>query len=410
MYPTKRDKKNMGDNSLFASQTIALEEIGIKLDTDLSVFEKNRSEYHKIDMDPSGRMDSIIQLFPTLMANSSNNSDVYRVIYDKGLGELQKVADQSGLFRGNVVARGSNNSIVEVAKLEQLSMAPQLASSIFSVMSIVTGQYYLSQITTNLKLIDEELKSVQKFLQDDKRSQLESSEEYLKGLQSNYYSLLANNLLRQSSLTTIQRIKLDANSNIILAKKHINDLKGLNAKQDKAADIQNNIQNMNYYISEYWYSLYIYCYASCMEIAISQNADKKYIENIKDDISKKCYGYKKDYDLWNKTLIGYIEEAHAFQDNELIKALEKSPLLIGSLPVAGVAHLADYLDTKKKSHQKAQATAELAQNYPQENWTPLEMKMNEVSLLDSLYGDRLELVVDHGELYIRNESRELTEA
>ena len=72
--------------------------------------------------------------------------------------------------------------------------------------------------------------------------------------------------------------------------------------------------------------------------------------------------------------------------------------------------MADYLDTKKKSHQKAQATAELAQNYPQENWTPLEMKMNEVSLLDSLYGDRLELVVDHGELYIRNESRELTEA
>ena len=53
MYPTKRDKKNMGDNSLFASQTTALEEIGIKLDTDLSVFEKNRSEYHKIDMDPS---------------------------------------------------------------------------------------------------------------------------------------------------------------------------------------------------------------------------------------------------------------------------------------------------------------------------------------------------------------------
>ena len=67
MYPTKRDKKNMGDNSLFASQTTALEEIGIKLDTDLSVFEKNRSEYHKIDMDPSGRMDSILQLFPTLM-------------------------------------------------------------------------------------------------------------------------------------------------------------------------------------------------------------------------------------------------------------------------------------------------------------------------------------------------------
>jgi hypothetical protein len=47
-------------------------------------------------------------------------SDVYRVVYERGTGALQRSAQNIGRFRANVVNYGTNNEIVGQAELIKL--------------------------------------------------------------------------------------------------------------------------------------------------------------------------------------------------------------------------------------------------------------------------------------------------
>lgn len=84
--------------------------------------------------------------------------------------------------------------IVGSALLKPLSSAPQIIGGIFSVMSIITGQYFMTQINKNLKNIDKGIFDIQRFLENDKRSKLQSEEEFLKNTQKILGYILENKI------------------------------------------------------------------------------------------------------------------------------------------------------------------------------------------------------------------------
>ena len=233
-----------------------LENVGVHVNTDLSVFEANKEEYIKIDKSIVAKVDAVMQQLPQIVLNKAYSGDVYRVIYDKGVGVLQKSAQHPGMLLGNVVSPDANNKIREVALLSELSMGPQVFSGVFSAMSMITGQYYMTQINNNLSQIEEGVAAIQKFLEDDKKSQLESEEEFLKQVQQMLPFIFGNESQKQSTITSIQKIKIDSLASINFYKKQINDLKDIDVKKDKAEEVISNIQRISFLISEYWYSLY----------------------------------------------------------------------------------------------------------------------------------------------------------
>lgn len=64
-----------------------LREMEIKIDDNLLEFNQNKSSYQKIDSSLALRLNYLIQAFPSII-NLNNNGDVYRVVYQKGLGTL----------------------------------------------------------------------------------------------------------------------------------------------------------------------------------------------------------------------------------------------------------------------------------------------------------------------------------
>ena len=279
-------ENNYEENQLEIFSNQYLKEIGMGIDEDLSDFNINSNKYKKIDDSLATRLNSLIQLFPNLINLSNYSGDVYRVVFDKGLGVLQTSAKYPGYFTGNVVQAGTNNKIVSGAVFQQLSMAPQIISGVFSVMSIVTGQYYMSQINNNLQKMEKEISDIKQYLKDDKKSRLLSREEFLRTTQDSLNYILENDMQKLSTITSIQKIKIDSLADINFYKMQINNLEDLSAEKDKIEEILMNVYEKCELISEYWYSLYLYCFAVYLEALVSQNYNQDYLKILKKILQK----------------------------------------------------------------------------------------------------------------------------
>ena len=405
-----------GNNEEMALIGENLKDLGIYCDTDLVEF--NKEEYNKIDSSLVGRIDSVMQIIPTVLHFASSNPDTYRVIYDKGLGTLQKVADNPNLFRGNVVEFNTNNKIKASATLKKTSMLPNVASGIFSAMSLITGQYYMSRINSKLGEIEDSVKYIQQFLENDKRCRMESEEEFLRSIQENYQSILDNDAIRIVKLSKIESIKIDSLANLKFYRKQIGDLKYIDRKKDKAEDVISNIKQISYLISGYWYSLYLYSFASFLEPIIGKHYDEAFIKSIKDDLWGKCADYNDDIKLWNLTLKEYIEDCKAFDENKLLKAIKTLSdnsmffPLVGSFvggPVGGffgvsATKIVDAVDSssQKNKQQKKSVVLEIYEGIKKcQDIKAIEAKQDDLMLFNDLYNGRLEIVKDKDEMYIK---------
>lgn len=402
-------ENNNDNNSLEIIAKEYLKKAGIEVDADISVFEMNKDEYIKLDGSVAGRVNAVMQILPNIVNQYAYNGDVYRVVYDKGLGVLQKSAKYPGQLLGNVVSPDANNKIKDVARLQELAMGPQIVNGVFSAMSMITGQYFMTQINNNLNQIEAGIVSVQQFLEDDKRSKLQSAEEFLKMTQRSLQFILENEGQKQSTITSIQKIRMDSLASINFYKMQINDLRNISEKKDNAEDIIKNVQKISFMISEYWYSLYLYCFAIYLEPVVGQNFNSEYLAMLNEDMNDKCNCYKKDYKIWKSKLNDYIKSAKAFENNKIYDAMKKignakvygNSYIILAKSLAGIfGNIADEVDKKSKEKKKDKAIESL--NYAEiENIKPIEAKKSDLLLFDAIYNGRIELIKDNEEMYLK---------
>lgn len=388
-----------------------LEPLGVKVSTDLTLYEHDKTGYMKLESGMAARVNSIMQFLPDLIGDAINNSgDVYRVIYDKSKGVLQESTKYPGQYLANVVSPDSNNGIKELARLQKLSMAPQVVSGIFSVMSMVTGQYFMTQINNHLSSIEERVASIQEFLENDKKSKLQSEEEFLKMTQKSLQFILENESQKQATIASIQKIRMDSLAGVNFYRMQIEGLMNTSNKKDKVEDIIKNVYNTCCSIYEYWYSLYLYCFAVYLEPVVAQNYNSEYLNMQKDDIFEKCQCYKTNYEKWKTKLEEYIETAKAFDPNKILAVLKKfgdnkfvvNPnTLMLKIIVGEVSNLADDADKKRKAEKKEETVDLLDMIKNCESIEAIESKQNELMLFDSLFNNQMELIKDHEDIYVK---------
>lgn len=98
----------------------------------------------------------------------------------------------------------------------------------------------------------------------------------------------------------MQEIKRDSEQNIILFRKLI--AKKITNKSFLHTDgsVESIVEKLKKYYSDYQLSLYLYSYASYVEILLLENFDDQYLENISKRISEYSYHYRTLYtDTYN---------------------------------------------------------------------------------------------------------------
>jgi len=367
-----------------------------------------KDKYKKVlDENVSKKLDAIIKTSQEIL-DKSNNQGIYKIRFKNGIGKLQESTKYPGCYLGNVIDP-SSKKIIEVAKLEEIQQLPVTISSIYSIASVATQQYYLEEIDAKLSDISNNIEQIKSFMRDEKRSKLESYEYYFKQIAKSLVTIEENKMYKNAVGIEIQRIQNEIFSYIQLYKKQL-DKNSLTASKDKKLEkVQIKIEEAKEYIASYKYATTLYVYCKFLETIIFKITDEVYINDLIQELNVLLEEQNLDYDKWKKEYNSYLENVVAYQDNktlELIGDVGDAPILMAipamkhGLKVAGEVAKQINKTTKKTKEEKKQQNKNTIDEALIKNTEKIETIIKEIEIFYTIQNKPLEIIMNNGKAYI----------
>ena len=121
----------------------------------------NNSNYTRLNVTPEQQMQIsvLLQNAPTALA-SGMLASAYTVEFPKGLPHTLTALKQGGV--GSMI-KGADGRFVGTASFYEMSTQAAIMGA-FSAMSVATGQYFMTQINSKLKMINSKMDDILNFL------------------------------------------------------------------------------------------------------------------------------------------------------------------------------------------------------------------------------------------------------
>lgn len=255
------------------------------------------------------RASMLLQQLPVALsiAQSEMMSGAYKVVFAEGaVGTMMKY--KNGMLGTPLV--GENGRVTAhsgLVPLEDISLTPLM---VFSVMSAITGQYFMARIDESLGLIARDVKNIIELIYDEKESDSFTAYNFYEYVRKNIEMILGNEALKIATLTNIQANNNNMNSNISFYSKSINrEVERLNditsdskltAKRVSKLG-ENKIASL---MKQQHLCFELFCIGKVYEMQVAEMYDKSYCENLISEL--KILGDLIDEDI-NK-IIGKSEE------------------------------------------------------------------------------------------------------
>lgn len=150
----------------------------------------------------------------------------------------------------------------------------------FNVMSIASGQYFLSKINSNLTAINQRADKILEFLYGDKKAELMSEVSFVNFAYQNYNSIMVNEIQRTATLVNVQEARKVAMKDIEF---YMSDLDTLSKTKD-ISDLSSFV-NEAFRIKEcLQLAIQLYSMSNILEVYYSQNMDRTYLMYVEKDI------------------------------------------------------------------------------------------------------------------------------
>ena len=383
-------------------------------------FNNEDSSYIKIDKDKLNRFGAAFNnapYFAKILADKKHYSGAYKVIFNEGIGTLQRSAKTPGLFRANVVQYGTNNKMVAQAELSPLNPTElmelsQIVLSVYSVASVLTNQYFLARIDKKLDSLEKTTADIKRFLETDKKTLQITECEFLEQSMKNVEFIENNPMYAQATLVSLQRIKINASANMKLYKEEIVTLINTISKKDKVKDYTLLTEKYKCLFPQYWLAVLIYGLSSYMECRLSGITDEEYLTNAQIDILNKIKQYKSDYVDFDIAIHEYL---YSIKGLKGIKQLENIALVLGS--VAGFAAFGiwgiklgkgaaefaeEYNESREESREKFNQDFRSFQKI-YSDFEQLTSPVKALDLLNTIYNQQIEIVVDDENIYMKTD-------
>lgn len=379
------------------------------------VSEFNAKEWKPLENLNTGKNLAVFQQLLNILkqlSDSQKYEGAYKIIFDKGLGQLQKSTNDSGLFRGNIVEFGTNNRISGQAEWQLIS--PSLTTgisniilSVYNICSVVTNQYFLSQINTSLKSLLENINAVQNFLEVDKRSLAEANTEFLTEVYSNLDYYMNNSLYTQATLTNVQSIRIKSLADIKFYHNQLKDLRSKMSDKDKKKQVQDNKNKFkkNYYA--YNYALKAYNLAILIEILMSGQFEEAWLTKLLDNIIDSMIEFTETYELIPEYFEGLkiLKSKDDAWYNILPKVLKDTGGMKVELLASFAELSADWIlnkENKKKEMNKQENISEM-QQYIDNYSNPKDLLSIPLAIeqYSKIQNQKIEILYHEEKLYIK---------
>lgn len=246
-------------------------------------------KFKKLELTSSQKiqMSALASQLPAVMAANSMSAaaaipDLYTMSFPKGLPcTLVKLKDGTGYTN---TLRGLDGKFMGNAPLNKFDISKQLATQAavlgtFSAMSVVSGQYFLAQINSELDRIKLGMDKILEFLYGDKKAELMAEVNFAKYAFQNYSAIMANESQKIATITSLQKARQIAMKDCEF---YISDLE---STVRKSSDIISTVNKAIQIKESLDFALQLCVMSSVMEVYYSQNFDDNYLKYIENDIS-----------------------------------------------------------------------------------------------------------------------------
>lgn len=248
------------------------------------------------------------------------------VYLPNGVGGLQASKQIPGTFNPMTVDnRGRYTSVATIKPL--MSSNSILMMNAFAAMSIVTGQYYLTEINDKLTHIEEGVNSILDFLDNDKKSRIIANAATLDRIQSNLSSICSNEIQSKETVSTLQSITREALADAFFYRERITSLQNKLNKSDRKDRILSNISSIRMDLFLYEYSLSIYAVGLYLESVISRQSDVNYIQGMIEGLEENRIDFMGVAENSQNVLTAYIENATAYSGEKILVGIVNAPAL-----------------------------------------------------------------------------------
>lgn len=257
----------------------------------LDLKDKSRFEKLSLTSEQKIQVSALSQQVPQAIATGTM-AQAYIATFPEGLPHTLTALRQGGVgspIRGETGFIGS-------ASFYSLSTLAALMGA-FTVVSAVTGQYFLSQINQELNVINQNISEILQFLYKEKKSELIAEVKFTQYAYQNYTSIMTHEAQRIATLCSLQHAKKIAMKDIDF---YLNDLSGkidsiISPKKYSKSDTNSEQSPAEICIQiekSIDLAIQLYVTSSFLEVYYSQNFDSAYIDFSTENIYQQIDDYR----------------------------------------------------------------------------------------------------------------------
>ncbi len=238
----------------------------------------DKTKFIKLDSGSAAKMQisSFVQQMPALAAIAASG-DVYVASFPEGVPHVLGQLKSGGYFAG--IQDPKTGRFVGSAAFHPVSGYAVVASA-FTVMSIATSQYYLTEINSKLNKIGQGVDKILDFLYGEKRAELMSEVMFAKYAYENYISIMVHDDQRIATIGGLQDTKKIAMKDLEF---YIADLDNLSGNIGR--DIPDAAERALRLKDCLDLSSQLYVLSGLMEAYYSQNTDESYLGYVEKEMT-----------------------------------------------------------------------------------------------------------------------------
>lgn len=349
---------------------------------------------------PLGELSSLGALFSSLpaafssLAQTNNSGKVLYLATFPVAGKLAAAKDGSGLL-GTIVNENGVAGQARFHEVKDLAKATSGVSIMFMALAIMT-------INRSIKNISENQKEIISFLEIEKQTQLKGDLIILSEIIEDYQHNWNNIQYRTNREMQVLDIKRSAEQNILFYRETVE--KKFAKRSFVHLDTAKELNSIQLKFRYYKLSLYLYAFASFLDILLLENFETTYL----DSVVKKIKNYSLEYDaFYQKSLVSVEQYASSSLQSRILQGLA----IAGEFAGKQISKIPDKdneikIDDKlisgssKLNTIKAEAINRTMVSFSSVEDSGIQMFCDKISLIDKMYNEPLRITFDDEKIYI----------
>ena len=364
----------------------------------------NLKQYTKI---PLSELSTLGVAFSSLyestrtISQSINTDGLYRCVLPKGAVRLAQAKDGTGLLG---MAFNEKNKLVGNARwikqdnFTQVTTIPYNPTMLFMAATLMT-------IDKKLDSIQETQQEILSFLENKEKANLKASLDTLSDIVNNYKYNWDNEKYRTNKHVLVQSIKHEASKSIEFHQKQISEKLKKQSLLHINKNVNNKMEKIYSEFKDYQLALYIFSFASFIEVILLGNFNSEYLNNISNQIESLSLKYREFYTECYNRIEGYASTSmESYLLNGLAKTSKNSGKLISKVPVVNKSQINEVLmETGERLKQfKSNKTNKTLENFIDARNSQVQLFVDNINTVNKLYNEPLEFLIYKEYIYIKN--------